>query len=75
MLNTYYAHSPYITLTDDESSNLMSVLDMAAYLGIGRNLAYKLLNDGIIKGFRIGKHWKISKQAIDVYVAKNSGLI
>ena len=48
---------------------------LASYLNIGRNLAYQLLNDGVIKGFRIGKQWRVSKQAVDLYVAKNSGLM
>lgn len=75
MLNTFYSNSPYINNTEDETSILMTPLEMSNYLGIGRNLAYQLLNEGIIKGFRIGKQWKVSKQAIDLYVAQSSGLI
>ena len=28
-----------------------------------------------IRGFRIGKVWKVSKDAIDLYIRKNSGLV
>ena len=52
----------------------MTPPQLAEYLGIGRNLAYQLLNEGIIKGFKIGNQWKVSKQAVDLYIAKNSGL-
>ena len=38
----------------EESSVLMTPPKLAAYLGIGRNLTYQLLNEGIIKGFKIG---------------------
>ena len=65
---------PYNT-TKDDSAVLMTPPELAAYLGIGRNRAYQLLNDGIIKGFKIGNQWKVSKQAVDFYIAKQSHLI
>jgi excisionase family DNA binding protein len=52
----------------------MTPPELATYLGIGRNTAYQLLNEGIIKGFRIGTQWKVSKEAVDYYIAKNSGM-
>ena len=47
----------------DESSVLMTPPELAAYLGIGRNLAYQLLNEGVIKEFLIGNQWKVAKLA------------
>lgn len=75
MYNAYYPQLTHSNQTEEDNSNLMDVTSLASYLNIGRNLAYQLLNDGIIKGFRIGKQWRVSKQAVDVYVAKNSGLM
>jgi excisionase family DNA binding protein len=62
-----------MSVENNEDSALMNPPELAAYLGIGRNAAYQLLNTGIIKGFRIGSQWKVSKQAVDYYIAKNSG--
>lgn len=59
----------------DETSILMTPPELASYLGIGRNLAYRLLNEGKIKGFKIGNQWKVSRQAVDLWVARNSGLV
>lgn len=53
----------------------MTPPELAAYLGIGRNLAYQLLNEGIIKGFKIGNQWKVSKQAVDLYIGQKSNLV
>ena len=53
---------------------LMTVLELAEYLGIGKNAAYELLRTQTIQGFRIGKTWKVSKVAVDLYIKKNSGL-
>jgi excisionase family DNA binding protein len=71
----YIYQNPYINNTNcEDSSTLMNHCELASYLGIGRNMAYQLLNDGIIKGFKIGKNWKVSKEAVDLYIARQSYL-
>lgn len=75
MFNMYPNVPTYQNTEWDETSPLMSPPELANYLGIGRNLAYQLLNEGIIKGFKIGKQWKVSKQAVDLYIAKKSNLV
>ena len=68
-------NNPYTIVSNtNDVSTLFSVLELAEYLGIGRNRAYELLNNGIIHGFRIGATWKVSKAAVDQYIMKNSGL-
>ena len=44
---------------------ILSVADVAEYLGIGKNRVYELLNTGRLKGFRIGITWKISQVALE----------
>jgi len=74
MYNLFQTPSAAPVMPRDDSSGLMTPPELSAYLGIGRNLAYKLLNDGVIKGFKIGNQWKVSKQAVDLYIAKKSEL-
>lgn len=72
----YPYNNPYILNNNlEEDSNLMNPQQLSTYLGIGRNMAYQLLNNGIIKGFKIGKNWKVSKEAVDLYIAKKSGMV
>lgn len=59
----------------NEELPLMTVFELAEYLGIGRNTAYELLRNQTIQGFRIGRTWKVSKEAVDMYIKKNSNLI
>ena len=33
---------------------VLSVSEVAEYLGVGKNRVYELLNDGSLKGFRMG---------------------
>lgn len=75
MFNMFH-NTPVVSATGrDDSSVLMSPPELAAYLGIGRNLAYTLLNEGAIPGFKLGNQWKVSKQAVDLYIAQKSRLI
>lgn len=53
---------------------LMTVPELAEYLGIGKNRAYDLLRKNIIKGFRIGMVWKVSKEAVELYIRQKSGM-
>ena len=75
MYNMYPNVPVYFNTEYDDTSQLMSPPELATYLGIGRNLAYQLLNEGVIKGFKIGKQWKVSKQAVDLYIAQMSHLM
>ena len=50
----------------NEELPLMTVFELAEYLGIGRNTAYELLRT---------QTWKVSKEAVDMYIKKNSKLI
>lgn len=59
----------------NEYNDIMSVFDTAEALCIGRNRVYELLNSGEIKGFQIGKTWKIPKKSIEEYILRKSGLI
>lgn len=73
MLGTNYSFlNPY---NEENETILMSVTELAEYLGIGKNRAYDLLRDGSIKGFRIGCTWKVSRAAVLQYIQEKSGTI
>ena len=46
--------------------------EFAELLYIGRNTAYKILNSGEIRAFKIGKAWKIPKDAVSEYILRKS---
>ena len=43
---------------------VLSVSEVAEYLGVGKNRVYELLNTGKLNGFRMGSTWKISRMAL-----------
>ena len=46
----------------DDYQDIMTGPEIAEILYIGKNRVYELLESGTIKGFRIGRVWKIPKK-------------
>lgn len=55
-------------------TDLITVDELCELLFIGKNAAYALLNSGEVKAFRIGRIWKISRQAVYEYIRRKSRL-
>ena len=54
------------------NKELITLDELCEMLSIGRNAAYRLLNQNEIKAFRIGKKWKIPKNSVTDYITKHS---
>lgn len=52
--------------------DIMSVFDVAEALCIGKNRVYELLEQRLLKGFRIGRVWKIPRKCVEEYVLSQS---
>ena len=52
----------------EQYDTLLTISDLREVLSIGRNAAYDLLNQGAIPAFRIGRNWKIPKDAVIFYI-------
>lgn len=59
---------------EDSILTVLGVSEVAEYLGVGKNRVYELLNDGKLKGFRMGSTWKISRMALENYILNASQL-
>lgn len=57
-----------------DTTDILSVSEVAEYLGVGKNQIYELLKNKTLKGFRMGSTWKISKLALNMYIREASGL-
>ena len=55
----------------ENSYDVLTTYEVMDYLNIGKNSLYKLLNSRKLKGFRIGKTWKIPRKAIEKYIDEN----
>jgi len=52
----------------NEFPDVLTMDDMQKALGIGRTMAYRLINNGRIKHMRIGKAIKVPKQFLVDYI-------
>lgn len=59
---------------ENEITDLITVDELCELLFIGKNAAYRLLNSGEVKAFRIGRVWKISREAVYEYIRRKSNL-
>ena len=53
---------------ENTNTNIMTVNELCETLLIGKNTAYKLLISGELKGFRIGRIWKIPRDSLNEYI-------
>lgn len=48
----------------DNYPEILTIKEVCEILFIGRNLAYSLLENGNIKGFKVGRSWRIFKSSL-----------
>ncbi len=48
------------------------VEELAPILGIGRNSAYELVRSGQIRSFRVGRAYRVPKDAVEEFLRKTS---
>lgn len=58
----------------NQYQDIMTVFDVAESLNIGKNRVYELLENKELKGFRIGRVWKIPKEALQDYILTQCNL-
>lgn len=56
----------------NQYGDILTLDELCDALMIGKNRAYSLLNTNDIKGFKIGKIWKIPKSALIDFVLEQS---
>lgn len=56
----------------DHSDDILTVSDVMELLYVGKNTVYRLLHDGELKAFRIGKTWKIPKSSLEEFILQKN---
>ncbi len=57
---------------DNDAIALITVDELCEALMIGKSVAYRLLAEGKIKSFRLGRIWKIPRQSLNEYICEQS---
>lgn len=53
-----------------EQPALVEIDGLCSMLGIGKNTAYDLLNNGDIDAFKIGTVWKIPRKSVEDFISR-----
>lgn len=53
----------------NESTTIYSPKEVAKMFGVKTSYIKRLLRNGTLKGFRIGKFWRIKKESLDAFIA------
>ena len=51
-----------------KSAPVLSVLQVAAYMNVGRESVLKLLSSGRLKGARVGPDWRVLRTEVDRFL-------
>ncbi len=57
---------------ENTSTLLVTIDELCEELMIGRNAVYQLLASGELKGFRIGRIWKIPRENVTEYIRRQN---
>lgn len=52
-----------------EQYTILTPSDVMDILGVGKNTAYELLNSGRLRGFRVGRSWRITGEALEEFIS------
>ena len=54
------------------AGHVLTIDDLAVYLKLSKSTLYKLAQEGKVPGQKVGRHWRFSRNAIDVWLAHGS---
>ncbi|WP_112181791.1 helix-turn-helix domain-containing protein [Paraliobacillus zengyii] len=49
---------------------IMTIAQVAEYLQLSEMTTYKLVQEGKLPGFKIGRHWRIKRDDLDEFIEK-----
>ena len=52
----------------DNSYDILTVPELMEILQVGQNYAYYLLHTNKIKGYRVGRSWRIPRKSVENYI-------
>ena len=55
-----------------DAYEILTPEDIMEELLIGKNAVYSILRSGELKGFRVGRNWKIPRKAVEEYIDKKT---
>ena len=54
----------------NNTKDILTLKDLQVLLGIGKNTAPRLVQDGEIEGFKVGKQWRVTRESVALYIKR-----
>jgi excisionase family DNA binding protein len=61
--------------TSNNTPEVLSIRQCAAYLGISQDALYKYVAEGKIPAFKLGNRWKFKRSVLDQWMTQQSGVV
>ena len=56
----------------NNTKDILTIKDLQKLLHIGRNTALRLVQDGEIEGFKVGRQWRVTRESVVKYIRLTS---
>lgn len=54
----------------NNTKDILTIKDLQKLLHIGRNTALRLVQDGEIEGFKVGRQWRVTRESVGRYIKR-----
>ena len=54
----------------NNTKDILTIKDLQKLLNIGRNTALRLVQDGEIEGFKVGRQWRLTRESVVRYIRR-----
>ncbi len=58
---------------DSEGDEILTIQELSDHLKVPVSTLYKLVREGSIPSFKVGKHWRFQKKEIDRWISSRNG--
>ena len=52
----------------DSPGNVLTIEELGDYLKISKSTLYKLAQNGVLPGIKVGRHWRFHREAVDEWL-------
>ena len=56
-----------------DGDQILTIQELSDYLKVSVSTLYKLVREGSIPSFKVGKHWRFHRDAIDRWISSRGG--
>ena len=56
----------------NNTKDILTIKDLQKLLHIGRNTALRLVQDGDVEAFKVGRQWRVTRESVVRYIMRKN---